>query len=377
MPSLDEAMEAAGAAAFVMYASSADPNFRYLTGFVTGDPMFYIRKRGEAGFLIVPQMEAGRAKGEAVCDIITRGEAGYFELLEEEQDPKRAAARMVHRLAGGDILVPGTFPLGIARAYEPFGAVTPESGVLDGMRAVTTAKELDAIRASQAVTNEVMAYAAGIIAGAAISAGGDLVHDGEPLTSEGLRREMHCWLLRRGYAAHETIISCGPETAQPHNTGSGTLVANEPIVIDVFPRDEATGYYADMSRTFCRGEPSKEIRDIYAAVRDAQTLAEGMIRPGITGAAVHGAVVDLFKERGYATGAEGFIHSLGHGVGLAIHEDPYLSPRGDTELAPGHVVTVEPGLYYTGIGGVRLEDLGAVTQDGFEVFTNYERTLIL
>jgi len=376
MPSLDEAMEAAGAAAFVMYASSADPNFRYLTGFVTGDPMFYIQKRGEAGMLIVPQMEAGRARDEASCDILTRGEAGYFEFLEEEQDPKRAAARMVRQLAGGDILVPGSFPLAIARAYEPFGAVTPDTGTLEGLRAVKTAKELEAIRAAQAVTGEVMGYAAGIIGGADIR-GGDLVYEGEPLTSDGLRREMHCWLLRRGYAAQDTIISCGPETAQPHNTGSGTLRANEPIVIDVFPRDGATGYYADMSRTFSRGEPSPEVTALYDAVLAAQTLGEGMIRPGITGAEVHGAVVDLFTERGYATGAEGFIHSLGHGVGLAVHEDPSLSPRGDVALVPGHVVTVEPGLYYTGIGGVRLEDMGAVTGDGFEVFTQYERKLIL
>ena len=377
MPSLDEAMEAAGAAAFVMYANSADPNFRYLTGFVTGDPMFYIKKRGEAGTLVVPQMEAGRAKGEANCQIITRGEARYFEFLEEEQDARRAAARMVYELAGGGILVPGTFPLAIARAYEPFAAVTPESGILDTMRAVKTPRELDAIRAAQAATNEVMGFAAGIIRDAAIAPGGELMWNGDPLTSEALRREMHCRLLRQGYAAHDTIISCGPETAQPHNTGSGTLLENEPIVIDVFPRNEATGYYADMSRTFVRGEPSDEIAAIYEAVKDGQTLAEGMSRPGITGAEVHGAVVDLFKERGYATGAEGFIHSLGHGVGLAIHEEPYLSPRGDTELLPGHVVTVEPGLYYTGIGGVRLEDLGVVTKDGFEVFTDYERILIL
>jgi len=376
MPSLDEAMEAAGAAAFVMYASSADPNFRYLTGFMTSDQMFYVKKRGEAGVLVVPQMEAGRARDEAACDIITRGEAGYFELLEEEQDPRRAAARMVHRLAGGDILVPGNFPLSVARAYEPFGAVTPDSSTLEGMRAVKTPRELDAIRAAQAVTNGVMAFAAAILGNASV-AGGSLVHEGAPLTSEGLRREMHCWLLRRGYAAHETIISCGPETAQPHNTGSGTLREHEPILIDVFPRNEATGYYADMSRTFVKGVPSPEVRALYDAVLRAQLLAEGMIRPGITGAEVHGAVVDLFAEQGFATGAEGFIHSLGHGVGLAIHEDPYLSPRGDVELVPGHVVTVEPGLYYDGTGGVRLEDIGVVTKDGFEVFTNYERTLIL
>ncbi|WFN34294.1 Xaa-Pro peptidase family protein [Methanogenium sp. S4BF] len=376
METLDEAMEKAGAAAYVIYASSQDPDMRYLTQFVTSDPLFYVQKRGEEGILIVPQMELDRAQDEAACGVISRGDARFFEFLEEEVSPRRAAARMVYEYAGGEIIVPGSFPLGMAEDLRSFCRVTVDTDTVEGMRAVKSRRERDAIRAAQERTNEVMSFAEDIIRHAIVQ-GGELWYEGAPLTSDILRREMHCWLLRHGYTARDTIVSCGRETAQPHNTGSGTLLADEPILIDVFPQDERTGYYADMTRTFVKGEPSPEIQEIYETVRDGQTLAEEMLRPGITGAEVHNAVLDLFTERGYATGDEGFIHSLGHGVGLQIHEGPSLSPRGDTPLEAGHVVTVEPGLYYRKTGGVRLEDLGVITKDGFVCYTKYERRLIV
>lgn len=369
-------MEKAGAEAYVIYASSGDPDMRYLTQFVTSDPLFYIKKHGTDGVIIVPQMEIGRAQDEASCDAVTRGDAGFFTYLEEEVSPRRAAARMVYEYVGGDIIVPGTFPLGVAEDIRSFCRVTVDPGTVEAMRAVKSSRERDAIRATQEKTDEVMALAEEIIR-TSTERDGELWYAGAPLTSDVLRREMHCWLLHHGCTAHDTIVSCGKETAQPHNAGSGTLRANEPILIDIFPQDEKTGYFADMTRTFVKGEPSNEIQEIYETVRDGQTLAEEMIRPGITGAEVHNAVLDLFNERGYETGDEGFIHSLGHGVGLQIHEGPSLSPRGDTILEVGNVVTVEPGLYYHKIGGVRLEDIGVITKDGFVCYTKYERRLIV
>ncbi|GAB7016472.1 M24 family metallopeptidase [Methanogenium cariaci] len=376
MDTLDEAMEKAGAAAYVIYASSQDPDMRYLTQFVTSDPIFFIKKRGEDGIVIVPQMEIGRAEDEASCDAITRGDAGFFTYLEEEVSPRRAAARMAYEYAGGDIIVPGTFPLAMAEDIRLFCRVTVDTNTVENMREVKNPRECDAIRTAQEQTNEVMALAESIIRHAT-EKDGALWHEGSPLTSDILRREMHCWLLRHGYTARDTIVSCGKETAQPHNAGSGTLLANEPILIDIFPQNEKTGYYADMTRTFVKGEPSPEIQEIYDTVAGGQTLAEEMLRPGITGAEVHNAVVDHFTERGYTTGDEGFIHSLGHGVGLEIHEGPSLSPRADTPLVEGNVITVEPGLYYRKIGGVRLENLGVITKDGFVCYTKYNRRLIV
>ncbi len=205
---------------------------------------------------------------------------------------------------------------------------------------------------------------------------GVLHHGGEPLTSERVRAEMHCLLFGFGCVARETIVACGPDTASPHHTGSGPLLAGEPIVIDIFPQDEKSGYHADMTRTVVWGEPSPEIREMYEAVRDAHEMASSLVRPGAGGGDLYQRVVEFFRERGYATDTQGFIHSLGHGVGLDVHEQPSLGPTGETLIA-GNVVTIEPGLYYKGIGGVRLEDMGAVSADGFDRFTRYPMELIL
>jgi Xaa-Pro aminopeptidase len=170
----------------------------------------------------------------------------------------------------------------------------------------------------------------------------------------------------------DTIISCGEDSAIPHIRGSGPLREGESIILDIFPQDEETGYTADMSRTVVRGEPSDRIREMFEAVLGAQALAMTLVRPGVTGAEVHGKVVDYFKDRGFESNTTGFIHNLGHGVGLDVHELPVLGPGGG-ELAAGNVITLEPGLYYPGKGGVRLEDMGVVTADGFRDLTRMPR----
>jgi len=195
-----------------------------------------------------------------------------------------------------------------------------------------------------------------------------------PLTSELLQEEVAVTLLRKGCRAVDTIISCGEDSAIPHVRGSGPLREGEPIILDLFPQDEETGYTADMSRTVVKGEPTPEIREMFDAVLGAQTLAMGLVRPGATGADIHGKVVEYFKERGFESNTKGFIHNLGHGVGLEVHELPVLGPGGG-ELAAGHVITLEPGLYYPGKGGVRLEDMGVVTAKGFRDLTRMPREL--
>jgi Xaa-Pro aminopeptidase len=187
---------------------------------------------------------------------------------------------------------------------------------------------------------------------------------------------MHSLLLEHGCSAVDTIVSCGEDTAIPHMSGSGPLKSDEPIVIDLFPVEEKSGYYADMTRTVVKGEPSKDIREMYDALREAKKLGISRVRAGISGADIHQAVVDFFNERGYETDTRGFIHNLGHGVGLQVHELPTIGPAGKA-LESGNVITIEPGLYYPGIGGVRLEDIGAVTARGFNNFTTFSEELIL
>jgi Xaa-Pro aminopeptidase len=161
--------------------------------------------------------------------------------------------------------------------------------------------------------------------------------------------------------------------------GSGAILEGEPIVFDLFPRDRETGCFADMTRTFVVGEPAEELRGHQALVKEALDLAMGRIRPGVRGDELMRAVCELFHEHGYKTPlhkergevlADGFFHGLGHGVGLEVHEEPSLGLNGQ-ELVPGDVVTVEPGLYRSGYGGVRLEDLVLVTEDGYENLTDY------
>ena len=183
---------------------------------------------------------------------------------------------------------------------------------------------------------------------------------------------MHCVLLEHGCCAEDTIVSCGEDTAIPHMTGTGPLRADEPIIIDLFPVHEKSGYYADMTRTFVKGEPSPEILEMYTALREAKQLAISRVKSGVSGADLYQLVVDFFKERGYDSDTRGFVHNLGHGVGLQMHELPTVGPSGKP-LETGNVITIEPGLYYPDIGGVRLEDIGAVTKKGFDNFTSFSR----
>jgi Xaa-Pro aminopeptidase len=171
-------------------------------------------------------------------------------------------------------------------------------------------------------------------------------------------------------------VACGVDAADPHDRGSGPLRPDRPIIIDIFPRSKTSGYHADMTRTFVVGDPEPTVREWFDHTNDAVNAALDAIEPGATGAAVHDAVCDVYEDAGLPTlrseptTETGFIHSTGHGVGLDVHELPRIAPDGG-ELRPGHVVTVEPGLYDPAVGGVRTEDLILVTDDGYENLTDY------
>ena len=376
MNKLDSAIRDAGAAAYVAYGSSVDADVRYLTRFRTGDPIVYVKRPDERGILIIPQMEHERAVRESIAAVVTRADAGFLEYIKAGESRWRAAAHMIADLAAGPVLVPATFPLALARELESFHPVILDgAGTVGAMRAIKAPDEIEQIRSVQRATEEAMERGIALIRGSTPK-GGILLRNGQPLTAEAVRTEIHVHLLTRGCRGADTIVSCGPDTALPHNLGTGPLLEGEPIVIDIFPQDELSGYYADMTRTVAKGEPSPEIRDMYEAVRDAKALGASRVRAGVTGADLYHAVVEFFSDHGYESSTQGFIHSLGHGVGLEVHEEPSLGPRGGA-LAAGNVITIEPGLYYPGIGGVRLEDMGAVAETGFDRFTQYEEELII
>jgi Xaa-Pro aminopeptidase len=375
MDPISDALRTSGADTFVMYASSRDADMRYITRFTTSDPFVYLKNDKAKGVIIVSQMEAVRAARESPAAVMTRAQAGLPDILKKEKDPIKATARMIAGQAGKRVLVPPHFPVALAHAIEKYCTVIVDKGTIPAMRACKTRPEIRIMKRVQDVTQTAMGHAVIIIRKSAIKKG-ILYFRGKPLTSEYIRYAMHCVLLEHGCSAVDTIVSCGRDTAIPHMTGTGALRADEPIIIDLFPVEDESGYYADMTRTVVRGEPSDAIFEMYAVLQEAKRHAIDRTRAGVSGADLYQGVVDFFKDHGYDSDTRGFVHNLGHGVGLQVHELPNVGPAG-TVLEAGNVITMEPGLYYPKIGGVRLEDIGAVTARGFINFTRFPEDLVV
>ncbi|MDD1672136.1 MAG: Xaa-Pro peptidase family protein [Methanomicrobiales archaeon] len=376
MDPLDEVLEGHHATAYVAVGSSLDGDIRYLTQFRVSDPIIFIKKKGAPGAIVVSSMEYERAQRESIAQVISRNEAGFFEYLKEDPNNRpRATARMIASLSGGEVVVPANFPLGLARELEAFCQVTVDRDAVQGMRAVKSSWEIAQIRKVQNAAEAAMAIAIGLIERSRPSQG-ILILDGHSLTSERVKVAIHTRLIEQGCTARDTIVSCGTDSALPHHTGAGPLLPHEPIIIDLFPQDEATGYYADMTRTVCHGEPSPDIVEMYWAVKEAKKITANAIRDGVSGADLHLKVVQFLSDQGYESNSQGFMHNLGHGIGLDVHEKPVLGPGGDL-LKPGNVFTLEPGLYYHEKGGVRLEDVGCIVNGGFEQFTKFEERLVV
>jgi Xaa-Pro aminopeptidase len=225
-----------------------------------------------------------------------------------------------------------------------------------------------------------MAEAIQVLHRAKITRGRRLLYHDVPLTSEKLRAVIDTAILRAGGLASHTIVAGGIQGCDPHEAGYGPLRAHEPIILDIFPRSQKTGYFGDITRTVVRGHASEAVRRLYDTVLQGQKLAFQKMRSGMPTAQVHGAVQEFFERTGYRTGKrrgrmEGFFHGTGHGLGLEIHEAPRVGPNSAGELQAGHVVTVEPGLYYPELGGVRLEDVALVTRTRPRNLTRFEKVL--
>jgi len=385
---LAERLAEAGADGYLIYDDSEDSDQRYVSGFDAPDP-FSTLFTPEGTHLLVSGLEYGRARSESRADEVHRNADFDYRETAAEYGPREAKHRVLAaflRTVGTGVehvLVPETFPLGTAEGLREQGvSVAVETdGVVEEVRATKTDREVEHVRAAQRANEAAMAAAEDLLRAATV-ADGTLHHDGEPLTSERVKTAIETTLLEHGCALDETIVAGGVDGADPHDRGSGPLPAGEPIVIDIFPRSKATKYHADMTRTFVVGEPTDAVRERHADTLAAMAAAFDALEPGTTGAAVHDAVCDVYEDRGYDTfrsnpdAETGFIHSTGHGVGLDVHERPSVSPEGD-ELRPGHVITIEPGLYDPAHGGIRVEDIVVVTENGHENLTDYHTDLVL
>ncbi|MWG33965.1 M24 family metallopeptidase [Halomarina oriensis] len=388
---LDSFLDDRGAGGYLVYADSEDSTQRYLSGFDAPDP-FLTLYDGEV-HLLVSSLEYGRArKADRPATVARHADYDYRAKLEEyghDEAGDRITAEFLAEHGVESVVTPEEFPLGVGDGLRAQGVdlEAEREGVVDDIRAVKTSEEVEHVAEAQTANERAMARAEELIAEARVETGTDagsgvLVHEGEVLTSERVTREIEMELLRHGCALDETIVACGADAADPHDRGSGPLRADESIIVDIFPRDKETKYFADMTRTFVKGTPNDTVAEWYDLTQEAKEAAFDALEPGATGKDVHDAVCDVYEDAGWPTlrsdeaTETGFIHSTGHGVGLDIHEGPSLSPRGG-ELEPGHVVTVEPGLYDPEFGGVRIEDIAVVTEDGYENFTDYPEELVV
>jgi Xaa-Pro aminopeptidase len=381
---LEAHLDEVGVDGYLVDADSTDPDQYYLSGFDAPDP-FVTLYDGAVHLLFSRSLEYGRATREARAASVDRGSDYEYDQKVEAYGPHEGWHRTVaafldaHGVEG--VATPPRFPLQTADGLREQGLTVQADtdGVVTEIRARKTDEEIEHIRAAQRANEAAMARAEQLLADARV-ADGHLHHDGDPLTSERVKEAIEIELLRHGCALDETIVACGRDAADPHERGSGPLRAGEPIIVDIFPQDKQTKYHADMTRTFCRGEPSETVREWHDLTREAKAAALSALEPGVTGEAVHDAACDVYEDAGLPTlradptTEMGFIHSTGHGVGLAVHELPRVAPDGET-LQPGHVVTVEPGLYDPEVGGVRVEDLVVVTEGGHENLTDYDESL--
>lgn len=353
----------------VLIGGSADASdLRYATGYSGVDPSVFVGC-GRSQVLVVPLLEKGRAIREAHAGIkvVTPNDLAIRKSERRRMSGWILAVLREHRCR--TVTVSGVCPAGIVQRLQRRGVrvrIAKESLLPE--RAVKTAREVKSIQVAQTAAVAAMAAAVRFIADTRIAADGSLTHSGRRVTADDVRRVIDVALVERDCIGTGTIVACGRQGADPHERGSGPLKAHEPIVLDIFPQHRRSGYWGDLTRTVVRGKASPVVKRMFAAVRDAHRKAMNATRAGAPLRKVHGAAEETLRARGFVTSVkghipEGFVHSTGHGVGLDIHESPAVAAL-DGRLRAGNVVTIEPGLYYTKIGGMRIEDTVLVTRRG-------------
>jgi Xaa-Pro aminopeptidase len=367
-------------AKLIVAASEGDSNMLYATGFFVPDPFIFFEHRGRK-YVVMSDLEIDRAKKQATVDRVLS--LSLYQQRLRKLGRKTGLAEVIEALFREKqirtLLVPANFPTQLAdqlrarrfavRIQEPF---FPER---EKKRTAEVKSISDSLRVAE------LGLHAGIRALKKARIGRDryLYLNGARLTSETLKSIVNTTMMAQGWVPSHTIIASGNQCCDPHHEGSGPIKAHTSIIFDIFPRSQKTGYFGDLSRTVVRGRASDRLKAAYAAVEQGQEIAFRLIRNGANGQQIHEDIHRLFEEKGFRTGKtggrmQGFFHGTGHGLGLDIHEQPRIA-HVSAPLQTGHVVTVEPGLYYWGLGGVRLEDVVVVTATGNRNLTRYPKVL--
>ena len=347
--------------------------------FLVGDPVAYLEfpdDKGTRSVLILRDIEMKRAKQyahatEVRCPADFEPKAGLSG--DRETATAQAAAECFLREGVTQVVADRSLPL-IYHEYLQRAGVTvtcdPELWVQE--RRQKSAEEIEHLREAQAMTERAMQYACELVANAEADSAGVLHFENEPLTSERVRFAIDQFLMERNYLNPTSIVAGGSQGADCHNVGSGALKTEQPVIIDIFPQNRSTRYWGDCTRTVVHGEIPPEIARIHKVVKAAKAAGTETVRAGVTGEDVHKATIAVVKAEGFETGLPtesdpldycGMTHGSGHGIGLDVHEPPLLDFKGP-ELLCGDALTIEPGLYRRDMGGVRVEDMIIVTNDG-------------
>jgi Xaa-Pro aminopeptidase len=331
-------------------------------------------------YAVVSALEFGRVKRDSDFDVVLPLEP-YLQRARDvwpQQKPgvPHVIALVAKQLKQPRFTVADDFPAGLYEKVSKLGVkLTIAEGALFPERELKSAAEAAHLREGNRCSALGIAAVEKILRGSKIS-GRSLVYRGQPVTSESLKFAVEVACLEAGAVSSNTIIAGGDQACDPHEQGSGPIRPNELIIVDIFPRVTATGYHGDMTRTFLKGRATDAQRALVDAVRTAQLAALKTVRAGVNGREVHAKVVEVFTARGYETkatpkGSVGFFHGTGHGLGLAVHEPPRMNSSFDYALKKDSVVTVEPGLYYPGLGGCRIEDVVQVTDRAPRMLSSY------
>jgi Xaa-Pro aminopeptidase len=364
----------------IVAASETDPDMLYATKFWAPDPFIFLERNGKRT-LVLSDLEIDRGRKQAKAD-----EFISFNQLEREVQGKskkappyeQVLAHFLRRRGVRSTIVPANFPLGYAQELAANKIhVRATNGLFWPEREAKSETEIEMIGGALRLTEKGLKRAIEVLKASKPGPGNRLRWSGKTLTSEMLRAEIDSTILRAGGIPTGTIVAGGDQACDPHERGFGPLYANSLIILDVFPRDAKTGYFGDMTRTVLRGRASEAQRKLWETVKAGQALALKKIKAGVDGMTIHKAIQELFAKRGFATGIRkgknvGFFHGTGHGLGLEIHEYPRLQK---VTLKDRQVLTVEPGLYYPGLGGVRQEDVVLVTKTGCKILSRFPKQL--
>jgi Xaa-Pro aminopeptidase len=359
------------------------PEMRHELGEPVMDPLIFIDHDGRR-IVVGSSLEASifEAREDVVDEFWNITEFGIQELVRDNSFPDvllgpEMVLRAVRKVGASQVVVPPAFRVATADHLRKNDVdVTVDSEAWVRRRRRKSPGELEGIERAQRAAENAMLAASRMLREAEPTASGQLRFEGEILTSEWIRQAMIAELLAQGAESEEIIVQSGDACLKGHEIGMGPILPDQSCIVDCFPRDRKTGAYSDMTRTFVPGTASEELRDLHKHCRRALEIAYDSIKPGADNA--HQKVSDYFHSHGFPTQVhhtgpdfleEGFWHALGHGVGLEVHEKPSMGQRSD-QLDVGDVVAVEPGLYFRGVGGVRLEDTVLVTEEGIELLTD-------